>query len=108
MKHLAAYALLVLGGKAKPTAKDVQKLLKDAGCTCDDEKVKALIEKAGEKEFHEHAEAGLKKMATMGGAPAAGGAAAASAGPAKAEEKAKEDEPEDVDMGGLFGDEEDY
>lgn len=43
-------------------------------------------------------------------APAAGGAVAAStAGPAKVEEKPKEDEPEDVDMGGLFGDdEEDY
>jgi large subunit ribosomal protein LP0 len=41
-------------------------------------------------------------------APAAGGAVAAStAGPAKEEEKPKEDEPEDVDMGGLFGDDED-
>ena len=108
MKHLAAYALLVLGGKAKPTEADVKKLLKDAGCTCDDEKVKALIEKAGDKEFHEHAKAGLDKMSTMGSGPAAaGGAAAASAGPAKVEEKAKEEEPEDVDMGGLFGDDED-
>ena len=110
MKHLAAYALLVLGGKENPTEADVKKLLKDAGCSADDDKVKTLIEKAAGKKFHEHAEAGLAKMATMGGgAPAAGGAAAASSGPAKVEEKAKEEEPEDVDMGGLFGDdEEDY
>jgi len=43
-------------------------------------------------------------------APAAAvGGGGAAAGPAKEEEKPKEDEPEDVDMGGLFGDdEEDY
>lgn len=45
------------------------------------------------------------KNAPATGAVAAGGGAA----PAKEEEKPKEDEPEDVDMGGLFGDdEEDY
>lgn len=45
------------------------------------------------------------KNAPAAGAVAAGGGAA----PAKEEEKPKEDEPEDVDMGGLFGDdEEDY
>jgi len=42
-------------------------------------------------------------------APAAAVGGGAAAGPAKEEEKPKEDEPEDVDMGGLFGDdEEDY
>ena len=41
-------------------------------------------------------------------APAAGAVASSTAaGPAKEEEKPKEDEPEDVDMGGLFGDDED-
>jgi large subunit ribosomal protein LP0 len=41
-------------------------------------------------------------------APAAGAvASSAAAGPAAEEEKPKEDEPEDVDMGGLFGDDED-
>ena len=38
--------------------------------------------------------------------PAAGPAAAAAAD--EPEEKKKDDEPEDVDMGGLFGDEDDY
>lgn len=108
MKYIAAYALLVLGGKENPTAADVEKLLKEAGCKSEADKVKALIEKVGGKAFHEHASAGLAKMATMGsGAPAAGGAGAAAAGPAKEEEKPKEEEPEDVDMGGLFGDDED-
>ena len=35
MKHLAAYALLVLGGKDAPTADDVEKLLKASGVTAD-------------------------------------------------------------------------
>ena len=52
-------------------------------------------------------------LSNIGSAGGAGGAAAASAGPAAAdapkeeEEKPKEDEPEDVDMGGLFGDDDD-
>ena len=43
--------------------------------------------------------------------PAAGGAAAAGGGDAPAAEEKKEEkkeEPEDVDMGGLFGDDDDY
>ena len=53
-------------------------------------------------------------LANIGTAGGSGGAAAADAGPAAAaaaaepEEKKKEDEPEDVDMGGLFGDDDDY
>ena len=108
MKHLAAYALLVLGGKESPTAADVEKLLKEAGCKSDEEKVKKLIESMNGKKFDEVADAGLAKISKMGGAgpaAAAGGAAAAEA--PKEEEKPKE-EPEDVDMGGLFGDDDDY
>ena len=43
-------------------------------------------------------------------APAGGAAAAAGDAPAAAEEKKEEkkEEPEDVDMGGLFGDDDDY
>jgi len=62
----------------------------------------------GGKSFDEVASKGLAKIATMGsGAPAAGGAGASKAAAAVEEEKPKEDEPEDVDMGGLFGDDED-
>ena len=110
MKHLAAYALLVLGGKESPTAEDVEKVLREGGCKADSEKVKTMIEKVKGKPFHELAAGGLAKMASMGsGAPAAGAAAAGGAAAAKVEEeKPKEDEPEDVDMGGLFGDDDDY
>jgi ribosomal protein L12E/L44/L45/RPP1/RPP2 len=59
------------------------------------------------KKFDELATAGLAKMGKMGGsgAPAAGGAKAAAA---VEEAPKKEDEPEDVDMGGLFGDDDEY
>jgi len=108
MKHLAAYALLVLGGKEKPTADDVEKLLKEAGVKGDADKSKKLVEAMGGKSFDDVASKGLAKIATMGsGAPAAGGAAASKTAAAVEEEKPKEDEPEDVDMGGLFGDDED-
>ena len=49
----------------------------------------------------------IGSAAAAGPAAAAGGAAAADAAPVE-EEKPKEDEPEDVDMGGLFGDDDDY
>ena len=50
----------------------------------------------------------LSNIGTAG--PAAGPAAAgpAAAAEPEKEEKKKEDEPEDVDMGGLFGDDDDY
>ena len=110
MKHLAAYALLVLGGKANPTADEVEKLLKDSGCKPDRAKIDSLIEKMGGKAFDEVASAGLTKIASMGtGAPAAGSAGAATtAAPAEAAKEEKAEEPEDVDMGGLFGDDDDY
>merc|ERR1711998_68912 len=108
MKHLAAYALLVLGGKENPTADDVNNLLKDAGCNSDSGKVDALVKAMEGKNFAEQCASGLEKIAGMGSGPAAGGAAAAGATAAAAEvkEEVKEEE-EDVDMGGLFGDDDD-
>ena len=38
MKYVAAYALLVLGGKAEPSSADVEKLLKEAGVKAESEK----------------------------------------------------------------------
>lgn len=70
---------------------------------------KNLIAVAAESGYEfEQATAFLEaaKNAPAGGAAAAGGGAAAAA--PKEEEKPKEDEPEDVDMGGLFGDDDDY
>merc|ERR1712166_739207 len=105
MKHLAAFALLVLGGKENPTAADVEAFLKKAGVSADSEKIEAMIKAMEGKKFNEAVESGLAKMATMGGGsgPAASGSAAAAA-PVEEEKK----EEVDVDMGGLFGDEDDY
>ena len=105
MKYLAAYALLVLGGKENPTAADVEKALKDSGVSSDKDKIEKLIAAMEGKKYHETVEAGLKKISSMGGAagPATGGAAAA----ATPVEDEKKEEEEDVDMGGLFGDDDD-
>ena len=107
MKHIAAFALLVLGGNAAPTAADVEKVLKDAGAKPDSDKVASMIKAFEGKDFNELVASGLSKMASMGSGPAA-----ASAGPAAANaapEEVKKEEVEDVDMGGLFGgDDDDY
>ena len=106
MKYIAAYALLVLGGKASPTAADVEKVLKEAGIKSEADQVARVIKSLEGKPFHELVANGNKKLASMGSvasAPAAGGAAPVKAA-AKVEEKPKEEEAADVDMGGLFGD----
>ena len=105
MKHLAAFALLVLGGKENPSAEDVEKLLKDAGVKADSEKIQKMIAAFEGKNFHELVQGGLSKMASMGtgSAPAASGATK-SAAPVKEEKK---EEVEEVDMGNLFGGDDD-
>ena len=53
----------------------------------------------------------LANIGSAGGGGAAAGPAAdtpAAAAAEEPEEKKKDDEPEDVDMGGLFGDDDDY
>ena len=105
MKHIAAYALLVLGGKDEPTEADVEKVLKEAGAKGDAEKTKALCEALKGKAFHELVAEGTKAMGAMGSAAPSGGAGAAAGGAAekKEEEKEEEEEEADVDMGDLFG-----
>merc|ERR1719313_723657 len=99
MKHLAGFALLVLGGKESPSAADVEKLLKASGVSADSDKIEAMIKALEGKKFNDAVTEGLEKMGKMGGgAPAA----------AAPVEEEKKDEPEDVDMGGLFGDDDDY
>jgi len=102
MRHIAAYALLVLGGNDAPTAADVEKVVKDAGAPADSDKIKALCEALAGKEFHELVATGMKTLGSMGGAAPAGAAKAGGAAAAKVEEVVAEVE-EDVDMGDLFG-----
>ena len=105
MKHLAAFALLVLGGKENPTKADVEKLLKAAGVAADSEKIEAMLKAFEGKKFNEAVTEGLAKMATMGGsAPAASGGKVAAA----AVEEAPKEEVEEVDMGDLFGGDDEY
>ena len=104
MKHIAAFALLVLGGNEKPTAADVEKFLKDSGVKADSENIKRMIDAFEGKNFHELVQGGLEKMSSMGSSAAA----APAGGAAKVEVvDAKKEEEEEVDMGGLFGDEDD-
>ena len=105
MKHIAAFALLVLGGNENPTAADVEKLLKDSGVKADSEKIEKMVAAFEGKKFNEMVAGGLAKLASMGSAAApAGGASAAAAAPVEE----KKEEVEEVDMGGLFGDDDDY
>lgn len=43
MKYLAAYLLLVNGGKAEPTAADVKAILASVGVEAEEERVNSLI-----------------------------------------------------------------
>merc|ERR1719498_276026 len=110
MKHLAAYMLLVLGGNASPSEKDVTKLLTDSGVKADADQIKCLMDRLKDQDIVKCTKEGMHKFASMpsGGAAAAapaGGAAAAAPAEAKKEAKKEESEEEaDVDMGGLFGD----
>lgn len=106
MRHIAAYALLVLGGKAEPTQADVEKVLKEVGATADSESLKALVEALKGKALHELIKEGQSKLASVsvGGAAAPAAAGGAAAAPAEVKKEEKEEEEADMDMGGLFGD----
>jgi|Transcript_19076 large subunit ribosomal protein LP2 len=106
MRHIAAYALLVLGGKDAPTAADVEKVVKDAGAEADKEKIAALVEALAGKPFNEIVAAGIAKLGSMGTAAKPAAVAGAPATEAKKEEAPEPEE--DVDIGGMFGDEDDY
>ena len=105
MKHVAAYLLLVLGGKASPTAADVKQLLGSVDARVDDAALTKVISELQGKDVEEIIKEGSKKLASVAvaAAPAAGGApaAAAAAAPAAAgkKEEAKKEPEEEEDMG---------
>ena len=106
MKYIAAYALLVLGGKADPSAADLEKVLKEAGIKSEAEHITKITTALAGKNFNELIASGKKKMTVAGPSAApAGGKAPAADKKAKEEEKPKEEEAADVDMGNMFGDE---
>lgn len=80
MKYVAAYALLVLGGNANPSAADIEKVLKEAGVKPDSERANSVADALKEKQLHEVIAEGKSKMSSMGtvaAAPAGGAPAAA-------------------------------
>jgi len=107
MKHQAAYSLLFLSGNSAPTQQQVEDFMKASGVAVDAESLKIFFQTIEGKSVPELVAAGSKKQISM---PSGGGGAAAAGGAAVEEapvEEEKKEEVEDVDMGGLFGDDDD-
>jgi large subunit ribosomal protein L12 len=94
-------ALLLHRLKQNITEDSVKNVVKAAGVTPDDVRVKALVAALGEVNIEEALKAA--PVAVAAGAPAAGGAAAPAAGeaPAKEEEEKKEEKKEEEALEGL-------
>ena len=114
MRYVAAYLLLVLGGKASPTAADIDKLLNSVGVNVDQSKANYVVNQLKGKTLEAIMAEGAKKLGNMGAAAGGGGSSSTPAvtTESKPEEKeeVKDDEPDesDDDMGfGLFGDDDD-
>lgn len=92
---------------------DLKKLIESVGGECDAEQAKKLVASLKDKNIDELITAGTEKLAAVpsGGAAPAGGAAAGgadAAGEKKEEKKEEEEEEETGNVGGLFGDDEDW
>merc|ERR1712070_86908 len=104
MRHQAAYSLLYLSGNAAPTQAQVEAFMKECGVSCDKATLTTFFAQIEGKSVTDLVQAGAKKHVKI----SAGGGGAR---PAAAEEvkEEKKEEVEDVDMGGLFGgDDDDY
>ncbi len=110
MKYLAAYLLLIEGGNATPSLKDIQEVIEAVGAEFESARAESLLASLEGKTVQELIAAGSEKLGSLpsGGAASAGaaGASGAAAGgdDAAAEEKQEEEaEESDDDMGfGLF------
>ncbi|KAI5062213.1 hypothetical protein GOP47_0022752 [Adiantum capillus-veneris] len=110
MKVVAAYLLLLLGGKAAPGPEDIRSILGSVGAEVDDDKLDLFFKELGGKDVNEVLALGRERFAAGGGggggiAVAAassgggGGGAAAPAAEEEKEEKKEEKEESDDDMG---------
>jgi large subunit ribosomal protein LP2 len=84
--------------------------MKAAGISVDKESLKAFFKQMEGKNIPDLVAEGKKKQVEMPRGGGGGGAAASSGGAAAAapKEEEKKEEVEEVDMGGLFGDDDDY
>jgi large subunit ribosomal protein L12 len=101
-------ALLLHRLKQNITEDSIKNVVKAAGVTPDDVRVKALVAALGEVNIEEALKAAPVAAAVAAAAPAAGGGAAASAAgeaPAKEEEKKEEKKEEEAleGLSSLFG-----
>ena len=106
MKYIAAYCLLVLGGKKEVTESDLSSFLKSVDCEVNEEQVKVVVNALKGKELHELANQGIDKIASMAVASGPAPVQQATTTAAKAEVKKVEEpveEEEAVDFGDLFG-----
>lgn len=62
MKHIAAYALLVLGGNEQPSADDVKKVISACDGEVDDAQLEKLLADLADKNFAELVDSGLEKI----------------------------------------------
>ena len=110
MKHQAAYSLLLLSGNKNPTQANVEDFMKASGISVDKESLTLFFTKLEGTNVQDAIAAGSKKLVSMpsGGARVAAAGGAASAAVAEAPKEEKKEEVEDVDMGGLFGGDDDY
>jgi len=118
MRHVAAYLLCVLGGKAAPEASDISEVIESVGGEVNQESIEKLLNDIGEKDINELIAEGKAKIsnvsigsgASTGASTATTAAPAASSAPAAAPEKKEEEVEEEVDLGGgaMFGTEQDY
>lgn len=109
MKHLAAYALLVLGGKENPSEEEILAVLKEVGAQGDKEQLKILMTALKGKKLHEVIAAGMSKIQTLAVAAPAAPASADTKGKPEAKKEAKKEEKKEEEealaggLGDIFG-----
>ncbi|EFN80584.1 60S acidic ribosomal protein P2 isoform X2 [Harpegnathos saltator] len=105
MRYLAAYVLVILGGKASPTENDIKKILSSVGIETDDEKLEKVISELNSfrKSIDELITKSKKKLSFMPVDRAAAAPANDEAVIVEEEEEEKEEDSESEDIGfGLF------
>jgi large subunit ribosomal protein LP2 len=65
MKHIAAYALLLVGGNASPSQDDVKAVITAAGGEADEEKLSQLFQDLEGKDINELLKEGQKKLKSV-------------------------------------------
>ena len=103
MKVIAAYALLVLGGKASPSSAEVEKIIKDAGAQADFDQINILVNALEGKEFHELVQVGMETLANIHGSSAKADPVAVQA---VAVEEAPVEQEDEIELYNMFDDDE--